>query len=470
MKRFLLLSTLLFAFPATAQELVLKKGIVLDSIKINDSIPESFALYLPQSFDITKTWPTLFVFDVDGHGKRALSLFAPAAEEQGYILAASNDLKDSLSISENMLITKRLLTAVSTLLPLAKERNYAAGFSGGARLASVVPIFFKNIKGVISCGAPFANTELLSTKKPFHFIGIVGNRDYNYPDMLSLEKILNRLKFQNQLLVFEGGHEWPKAKYLSEAMEYFTLAHKAKNAVRVKDLEIEKLYNKHLGEVSSLMTDGNSLLADHRINQMIRIYQPHKNIDSLKATQKALRRSKDYRTHRRNLNATIFKESLIKDDYDYYLEEDILTYNYNNLGWWTYQMEQLEEYKEGSNEFQNRMADRLKGYLNALIEDNIDLIAAEPNVDEEALNFLWMLKTITAPKQYQYYLKVISQNAKNSEYATALFYLEELLKQGYTDKDKLYALENTALFRITPEFNELIEKYLKGARYEIIEE
>jgi len=155
---------------------------------------------------------------------------------------------------------------------------------------------------------------------------------------------------------------------------------------------------------------------------------------------------------------------------DYYLEEDVLTYNYNNLGWWTYQMEKLEEYKNGSNVFEKNMGLRLEGYLNALIADNIDLVFAQPKVDEEALNFLLMLKTISAPKEFENYLKIISRNAKISEYGTALFYLEELLKQGYTDKERLYSLEDTSLLRITPEFNEIVEKYLKGARYDIIEE
>ena len=81
-----------------------------------------------------------------------------------------------------------------------------------------------------------------------------------------------------------------------------------------------------------------------------------------------------------------------------------------------------------------------------------------------------MLKTITQPKEYSYYLKIISYSTKIDDYGTSLFYLEELLKNGYTDKEKLYELENTALLRITPEFNEIVEKYLKKARYEVIEE
>ncbi len=116
------------------------------------------------------------------------------------------------------------------------------------------------------------------------------------------------------------------------------------------------------------------------------------------------------------------------------------------------------------------MGVRLEGYLNALIADNIDIIVLDTPIDEEALNFLWMLETIISPDDFSNYLRVISWNAKVEDYGTALYYLEELLKKGYTNTDELYTLENTALFRITPAFNALVAKYLKKARYEIIEE
>lgn len=133
-------------------------------------------------------------------------------------------------------------------------------------------------------------------------------------------------------------------------------------------------------------------------------------------------------------------------------------------------MDELKKHKKSANIFQRQMGIRLEGYLNALIADNIDMVNAHSPLDEEALNFLWMLKTITAPEDYSGYLKVISLNAKVEDFGTALFYLEELLKIGYDNVDELYALENTALLRITPEFNALVDKYLKKARYDIIEE
>ncbi|MEO9894651.1 alpha/beta hydrolase [Aurantibacter sp.] len=469
MKKILFLLVFTISFSSIGQQLVLKKGIVIDSIPVNDSIPESFSLYLPRKFNANETWPVVFVFDIDGNGKRALKLMAPAAEKNGYVLAASNDIRDSISITKNVIIANRMFNSVFEILPISKERSYTAGFSQGAKLASVIPTFIKNIQGVLSCGSPIANTEVLSNKNQFHFIGVVGNQDFNYVDMIASEKLLNRLKFPNQLLVFEGGHDWPSSEYLSMALEYFTLIAMAKGEPNDKDFKSE-VFKRNLGEVSNLLTDNEKLLADHKLNQMLRVFNEDGYLDTIKATQKSLRRSRDYKIFKRSQNAAMFKENLIKDDYDYYLESDILAYNYNNLGWWAYQKEELSKYGKGTNIFERNMGVRLEGYLNALIEDNIYLIQLLEEADEEALNFLWMLKTIISPKEYENYINVISYNSKMNDYDTALFYLEELLKQGYTDKEKLYTIENTTLFRITPEFNAIIAEYLQEARYDIIPE
>jgi len=203
---------------------------------------------------------------------------------------------------------------------------------------------------------------------------------------------------------------------------------------------------------------------------MLEVYRPFKSIDSIKESKKTLRKSKLFKTRNRNQNTIFFKEELIKEDYIYFLEEDILSYNYNNLGWWKYQMEELEKFQKSPDILQQQMGKRLEGYVNAMVSDNVDMVNAGSPVDSEALNFLWMLKTIIDPKAYDNYLKIISYSAKIDDYGTALFYLEELLKNGYTDKVKLYSLENTVLLRITPEFNKIVEKYLEEARYEIIEE
>jgi len=220
-------------------------------------------------------------------------------------------------------------------------------------------------------------------------------------------------------------------------------------------------------KVKQLKSIGDLLWAEQYMTEMTSIYGAFKNMDSLRSVQRDLRRNKDYKTLKRAENSAFLKESLLKEDYQYYMEEDVYTYNFNNLGWWNHQMGEIAKFISSSKPFERQMGHRLKGYVNALAKDNIALIASEEVVDEDALAFLYMLKTILEPDNFEFYFKIISLSAKNDDFGTSLFYLEELLKKGFKDRDKLYSLENTALFRITPEFNELISKYLDDARYDI---
>ena len=188
---------------AHSQELTLKKGVITDSVKVTAN--ETYSLFLPSDFDMDREWPVLVVCDMRGRGKQAVSMFKNSAENHGYVLVSSNNLQDTISVSQNILMTSRLLKSAGALIPFDKDRVYAAGQAAGARFACLLPSFIKEFKGVVSLGAPIPNYDLLSSKNRFHYIGIVGNEDFNYPDMRNAKSALNRLKFPNQLWVFEGG-------------------------------------------------------------------------------------------------------------------------------------------------------------------------------------------------------------------------------------------------------------------------
>ncbi len=412
MKKLLLVLILSISFLSTAQQLTLRKGAIMESIAVNDTVPEDFALFLPSKFDASKRWPVIFVYDMQGRGERVLHMLSGAAERNNYILAASNKVNDSLSLTQNVLISKRMFNTVFELFKIQKDRVYTAGFDGGARIASVMPTFMNQITGVISCGSTVGNKEILSNKNPFHFVGVVGVEDFNYPEMVKMEKLFDLMKFSNQTLVFDGGHKWPSQELLSRAIELFDLSAMAKKVIPMDTSFVKKSYDRRLLEVNELISNNRAVQAYNELGEVMEVYRDFMNVDSLKASRKILKRGTTYKTQKRSLNTWLFKESLIKDDYDYYLEEDILTYNYNNLGWWNYQMGELKKHKNSKNNFQSQMGVRLEGYLNALIADNIDIIALDTPIDEEALNFLWMLKTITSPDDFSNYLKVISWNAK----------------------------------------------------------
>lgn len=465
----LLLFQLLLVQCLFSQEITFKKGTILEDLSIGDSIPETFSLYLPTNFNMERKWPLLLVFDLEGKEKQALSMFLQAAEKEGYVLAAPQIL-DTVSLASNMVATGKTIERIADLLPINQNLVYAAGANSGARFSNLVPIFIKNVRGVISIGATITNTDLLNVKQPFHFVGIVGKSNFEYTTMLAVEKILDRFRFPNQILLYEGDGAWPDTEYLEKSLQLFTLGAMGKGVVPKDTLFVNNVYQKDIEKVRGFMQQRKLLLAEQYLGEMTSMYGVHRNLDSLRTVLKDLRKDKLFRAMRRGENNAFLKESLLKEDYQYYMEEDVISHNFNNLGWWSFQVGEINKFISGTDIYEKQMGHRLLGFVNALAEDNINIELSESIIDEDALAFLYMLKTIVEPEHFNFYLKIISLSSKNEDFGTALFYLEELLKKGFKDKDTLYNLEDTALFRIMPEFNEMVSKYLKDARYEIIEE
>ncbi len=464
-----LLCASLLALSSYSQEMRIKKGIIVDSLKVHDSIPDSYALFLPQRFEMKGKWPLLAVFNMKGDVKRQMFKYTTLAEKYGYVVVGYNSVRDTVSLSENMIRTKRVLDHLISIFPINKSRIYTAGKGAGGRFANLVPIFLKDIEGTVVENAALANVELLNAKNPFQFVGIVAKENYNYFTLLKDEKVFNSLKFPNSLLV-SNTDETDTAPKLEKALRYFNLSAMAKGNMPKDSLFISSAFKADLNDITSALNANQFLVANRAMAETINAFRNLTAVDSLREMKKQLKRKKEFRNQKRGEEAAFFKETFLREDFAYYLEEDVLTYNFNNLGWWTFQMDKIDGYSKGVNLSEKLMGYRLRGYVNALIEDNIDLVTNLKVVDEEALVFLYMLKTITDPKVNTNYFKVASLAAKNEDYGTALFYLEEVLKKGLATKEEIYSIPNTALLRITPEFNTLVDKYFKDARYKIKDE
>ena len=440
-----------------AQTLTLKKGVVQDSIRVGELATESFALFIPSDYDAQVKWPLLMVFDMKGKTKQAMAMFQASAEDHGFILIGSNAVSDTLAISDNIERTTRMIASAQNILSVDARRMYTAGFKAGGKMASLVPVFIKAVRGVVSMGASLPNSELLSIQNRYHYIGIVGEEDYNYPDMLRVRSTLNTLRYPNQLLVFNGGEQWPDPHWIDRAIRILNYSEMASGMIARDTLSVQAGMEKDLADFQQMVNAGALRRAERYLSDLIQVYRPHLDIESLRDLRKTLRKDKKYKLQNRQFGNFKFRETLLRDDYSYYLEEDVLSYNYNNLGWWQFQMEKINGYLESAILEEKRMGTRLMGFVNALVEDNLAL--ADERADQEGRLLLWMLKTITDPADHEYYLKVIQETSRIEEFGTALFYVEEAFKNGFKDVDRLNRLEHTALLRITTDYKDLLKKY-----------
>jgi len=78
-------------------------------------------------------------------------------------------------------------------------------------------------------------------------------------------------------------------------------------------------------------------------------------------------------------------------------------------------------------------------------------------------------KTIVDKNDPDAYLSIVKLAGHDGDAETAMLYLEDLLKTGYKDFNKLYEIEGILDLQMSTEFNLLIEEYGGEAKYIIFD-
>ncbi len=451
--------------PLHGQEMRLQKGKVMDSLPLRDTVGSKLSLYIPMNFERERNWPLLFICTTEGDTPQTMRYFQQASEANGFILASSSAIGDSIPLTEKVLYFGESLKLLDGLLPLNPQQIYVGGYGGGAQFASLLPNMVRSVRGVLSVASSPPNMDLVRSGSSFHYVAVLGRADYRYPEMEDAREFLESKRIPNQMLYHEEGAQWPEPALLTRAVSMLRLMGMSGGQIPRDTAFIREQYDYFLEAAREFRSRGDFILAYNRVESQ-EVFDGLTSTEEMRDLERELRRDNGYRTQRRAASNNHFREQILQADYDFYLEEDVLSFNLDNLGWWRYQMETITEYKESPKPEDQLLGRRLEGYINALVDDYIQIARTGEQADEAALVLLYMLKTITKPDDAENYLKVISLTSKFNDFGTSLFYLEELLKKGYSDQERLYSLEHTGLLRISPEFNSLIAKYLKESRYE----
>lgn len=471
MKKLLLAVVAIFALSnLSAQEYRIKKGAVTDSLPVPGISGETYAFYVPSDYSPDQEWPIIFVFDPQGRGATTANLFRKAAEEQRYLVASANiDLK-AQPIDTIIETATSMMRAVLNSFPIKPDLVYTAGMGEGAQVGSALPLFYREMAGIMAIGNSFLNSKYLDKNNPYMFIGIAGNKDYMVYEMESYLKFYDELEFPTDVYYFDGKEdEWPDASVISNAVTGFTLE-AIKNGLRTADKNfIRNLYNNEIEYTEQLRRTRKYYAAYEKLDRMEDKYDGFGFEDDIKEKMKSLKRTDGFRSQRRDFRQATSFEKQQQDEYEYLLQSDIMTTNFQNVGWWAYQVDELKKLKESSNEAKSNMAYRLHGYLDFLSKREYDAIQ-KANVPIDTKIFISVLRTAIRKDDPEAYLKIISLAGADGDYETALLYLEDLLKTGYSDMESLYNIEGTLDLQFTPEYNQVIKKYLGEAKFFVEEE
>jgi len=199
-------------------------GVVTEKVVIPSHPDQSYAVYLPTNYTPDHSWPIVFCLDPRARGKTAIEHFVVGGEKYGYVVVCSNNSRNGLNWPLISDIFSNFWDDAHSRFNIDVKRTYAAGFSGGSRLASTFASKCQGcLAGVIGCGAGFPGEIEPNPKAPFAYFGIVGVDDFNFGEMWQLEKKFNNLTTPYHFETFSGGHEWPPRENIEQALAWLRL-------------------------------------------------------------------------------------------------------------------------------------------------------------------------------------------------------------------------------------------------------
>lgn len=457
--------TVFLAINLSAQEYRILKGGVTDSLPIPGSDGETYCIYVPKDYSPEKKWPLIFVFDPKGRGATTANLFRLAAEDQKYMVASSNIKLKEEPLDSIVNTATSMINAVLQAFPVDENLVYTAGMGEGAQIGSALPLLYKDLAGVLAVGNSFVNPQYLNKDNPYMFIGIAGNKDYMVYEMENYLRFFDDLDFPTDVYYFDGKeNEWPEARVISNAIAGFTLE-AIKEGKRPGDKEfIDNLFETELEYAESLRRTRNYYEAYEKLDRMDEKYEDFGFEDIIKEKQKEIKRIRGYRSQKSDFNRAVSYEKEQQNEYEHLLRADIMTDNFQNIGWWAYQVDELEKLKDGDNEAKSNMAYRLLGYLDFVTKSEYDkIMKANASIDTKI--FISVLRTAINKEDPEAYLNIISLAAADGDQETALLYLEDLLKLGYSDMESLYNIEGALDLQFTREYNKIVKEYLGESKF-----
>lgn len=234
----------------------LEKGKIIETVTCTADAQESYALYLPTPYSKDKKWPILFAFEPGARTQIPLQLFQKAAEKYHYIIVCPTNVKNG-PWEPIIKAIKAVWQDTTSRFSIDYARVYAAGFSGGARAASLFPrVVGAPLAGIIACGAGLARGIKPEQLKPTYYHGIVGLEDFNYKEFVTLGEQMEQAAAAHTIEVIDGPHRWPPEEVCTRAVEWLELEAMKRGTRAKEEGLVAAIYERALERGRSLEESG----------------------------------------------------------------------------------------------------------------------------------------------------------------------------------------------------------------------
>ncbi|MEM6720401.1 MAG: hypothetical protein AAF611_13835 [Bacteroidota bacterium] len=439
-----------------AQTNSFEKGKIIPSVAVQNS-SETFALYLPASFDKTKLAAVVFIFDPSGNGANGMQNFIASAEKFKYILVASNNTKNGVPYDTNFEIANRMFATVFSTFKIDEKQIYAAGFSGGSRLATAIAALTGKMQGVIACGAGLAiNKSFTPTKELFSFVGLVGDEDMNYQEMFNTKAMLDKFEVDNELFVYNDTHRWPPSEQIERAFGWLELQ-AYKNKIRSIDSQFVQSYFEEQYKIADSLVIHNKFRSVNEYESIIKNFAPYFFLHATQRKVDGIKVSPEYKSQVAARAANIKEENELYEKFSKVYSNDILAAKSDdNFQWWRKELKRLNTDIEASQDSpRGKMLKRLKYSLFAgAYESSMSYLYAKKYkhtlyCDQLLVHF--------NPDQPYWYFRVAQSFAHNDDFKHTIRNLKKAKELGLPRFENIQQFPLFAKFKHKKKFQKLFE-------------
>ncbi|MCB1037605.1 MAG: hypothetical protein KDD47_27485, partial [Acidobacteria bacterium] len=176
-------------------------------------------------------------------------------------------------------------------------RLYLAGFSGTSRVAWIFGLALRgNVAGIIGCGAGLPDSGPgLQEDLPFAYFATAGTTDFNYQEMVQLDRELEKLGTAHRWTPFDGAHQWMPPEVAREALAWMRLEAMARGLETPKEAWIEAQFQAGWKEAEALEAQGDLVTAQRRFQGLAEDHERFQDVTRAKERAEALARRPEVR-------------------------------------------------------------------------------------------------------------------------------------------------------------------------------
>lgn len=405
---------------------------------------ESYVLYMPSGFNAKSTYPLVIFLDSHGKGNYPVNMYKSLADKYNIIIAGSNNIQNGTDMQKVFQYFDNLYNDLKKRAGTNISSVNIAGFSGGARMASVIALKKNIITNIIACSAGI-DINSLASKPAFNYIGITGIRDMNYSELVDVDNYLENIGANHQLLVFNGKHEWPPLDVMDDALLYIKLNGLKKQ--KVKDESLIKLTKTNFDNRKvAIQKTGDKLKLLNFIKQEIFFLSGLTDVSGLKKEASQLAFSNEVKAAQSSAADIQKQENEYKQTYAEAMRGQ-------PLDWWQNEITRLSQQSSLPQINEAAMFNRLLGYI-SLMSYSYTNYSLRNNQMKVARHFLDIYFLADPSNPDCYYFQACYYAALNDK-KNALSSLQKSIKLGFSDKDKIKGEAFFAAYKNDKEFKSI---------------